>query len=209
METIGIIGSGNVGGALASRLRGAGYDVVFGGREPGSTAAAATRAQMLLVAVPSAAAIDAVSAAGDLTGKIIVDCTNPLRWENGPVWAPPAAGSSAAALAAAFPAARVVKGFNHFGVEVQGDPSTHTGPADAFFASDDAEAKARVMALARAMGFEPKDAGPLRNAAVLENLAVLWIHLATVGGAGRQFAFQMVGRPDAARGVAGTAEPQA
>jgi predicted dinucleotide-binding enzyme len=41
------------------------------------------------------------------------------------------------------------------------------------------------------MGFRAHDAGPLRNAATLENLAVLWIHLATVGGAGRKFAFRM------------------
>ena len=46
-----------------------------------------------------------------------------------------------------------------------------------------------MLALARDMGFTPRDAGPLRNAAVLENLAVLWIHLATQSGMGRQFYF--------------------
>ena len=56
-------------------------------------------------------------------------------------------------------------------------------------AGDDASAKATVLALARDMGFTPRDAGPLRNAAVLENLAVLWIHLATQSGMGRQFYF--------------------
>lgn len=193
MQTIAIIGSGNVGTALASRLQQAGYHVTFGGREPGVTEAATRDAAIVLVAVPAAAAVDALRAGGDLTGKIIVDCTNPLRWENGPVWAPPSEGSMSHALAAALPGARVVKGFNHFGAEVQANPQTKSGPVEAFFASDDADAKASVMTLARAMGFEPKDAGPLRNAAALENMAVLWIHLATVGGAGRQFAFQMVG----------------
>lgn len=194
MQTIAIIGSGNVGAALAGRLNSAGYQVVFGGREPGVTAAATRDAAIVLVAVPAAAAVEALRAAGDLSGKVIVDCTNPLRWENGPVWAPPAEGSMSHALVAALPGARVVKGFNHFGAEVQANPQTRVGPADAFFASDDADAKAAVMTMARAMGFEPKDAGPLRNAAALENLAVLWIHLATVGGAGRTFAFQMVER---------------
>jgi len=194
METIAIVGSGNVGGALGSRLTAAGYHVNFGGRAPGSVAAAAAQARFMFVAVPAAAAIEAVQSAGDVKGKIIVDCTNPLRWADGPVWAPPTEGSSAQALAKAFPNAAVVKGFNHFGAEIQGHPATATGPADAFFASDDADAKKAVMDLARAMGFSPKDAGPLRNAGVLENLAVLWIHLATVGGSGRQFAFQMIGR---------------
>jgi predicted dinucleotide-binding enzyme len=85
----------------------------------------------------------------------------------------------------------VIKGFNHFGVEVQRSPQLATGPADAFFAGDAPEAKSRVMRLAEQMGFRAHDAGPLRNAALLENLAVLWIHLATVGGVGRTFAFRI------------------
>ena len=52
-----------------------------------------------------------------------------------------------------------------------------------------AAAKATVMDLATRMGFRPRDAGPLRNAGTLENLAVLWIHLATQSGMGRQFYF--------------------
>ena len=48
-----------------------------------------------------------------------------------------------------------------------------------------------VMDIAAHAGFAPVDAGPLRNAAVLENLAMLWIHLATVGGQGRAFTFKM------------------
>ena len=101
------------------------------------------------------------------------------------MWAPPSAGSNAAAIAAAFPQARVLKAFNHFGAEVMASPNG----ADACVAGDDAAAKAVVLALAKDMGFTPRDAGPLRNAAVLENLAVLWIHLATQSGMGRQFYF--------------------
>ena len=47
------------------------------------------------------------------------------------------------------------------------------------------------MDLARAMGFRPWDAGPLRNAALLENLAVTWIHMSSVGGMGRQLAVRL------------------
>lgn len=201
---IAILGAGNVGQALAERLLAAGASVRLGVRDPdaaraalppplsavpvGLPRAAAAGVEAIVVAVPAAAAEAAVRACGDVRG-VVVDATNPLRWDNGPVWAPPPAGSQAAALAAAFPGARVVKGFNHFGAEVQRHPRLDAGPADAFFAGDDAAAKALVLALAERMGFRPRDAGPLRNAALLENLAVLWIHLATTEG-GRDFGFR-------------------
>jgi len=207
MTTVAIFGAGSVGRALAERFVTAGIDARFGVRDAEatrgkltgaiaqvpvmSTADAATGADMIVLAVPAAAAVDAARSAGSLTGQVVLDCTNPLRWDAGPVWAPPAEGSVTAQLAAAFPAARVVKGFNQFGAEIQRHPALAGGAADAFFAGDDAGAKALAMDLARQMGFTPRDAGPLRNAAVLENVAVLWIHLATVGGVGRNFAFRI------------------
>src|SRR5205085_6992583 len=110
-------------------------------------------------------------------GKIVVDCNNPLTWKEGPVWAPPAEGSLAAAIGKAAPRARMVKGFNTFGAEFHADPGLAGVPADVFFASDDAEAKKTLSDVATKAGFRPIDAGPLRNASVLENVAMLWIHL--------------------------------
>jgi len=207
MTVVAILGAGGVGRALAERLLHAGAEVRFGVRDPAAAAgtvtgpladvpvllpaAAAAGAEVILLAVPATAAVAAAHAAGDLAGKILVDSTNPLRWDKGPVWAPPPEGSVAQALAAAFPGIPVIKGFNHFGLEIQGNPDLAHGPADALFAGDDAAAKAQVMTLATRMGFRAKDAGPLRNAAVLENLAVLWIHLATAGGVGREFSFRL------------------
>ncbi|MCC7042622.1 MAG: NAD(P)-binding domain-containing protein [Acidobacteria bacterium] len=210
MTSVAVLGAGKVGQALATRLVAAGIDVRFGVRDPlaaglsGELAAvplttpndAASTADIVLLAVPAAAAIAAARSAGDLAGRVVVDCTNPLRWDRGPVWTPPSEGSVTAALAAALPTVAVVKGFNHFGAEIQLDPSLAGGPADAFFASDDDAAKASVMELATRMGFRAHDAGPLRNAAALENLAVLWIHLAGAG-AGREWAFRMEGREPA------------
>jgi hypothetical protein len=208
INSVAILGAGTVGQALASRLTAGGVAVRFGVRDPGAvrltgelaavpvmaSQEAVADADVLLLAVPAAAALGVARGAGDLTGKIVVDCTNPLRWDGGPVWDPPSEGSVTAALAAALPGVAVVKGFNHFGAEIQRDPRLATGVANAFFASDDAGAKTTVIALATTMGFRALDAGPLRNAAVLENLAVLWIHLA-VTGAGRQWAFRVDGRP--------------
>lgn len=208
--SIGIIGTGNVGGALGVRLAQAGYAVRFGARagkdlgelvaRAGPTASACSPAEavagadVVVLAVPGQAAVEAATALGSLEGKVVVDCTNPVAWDGGPVWSPPPEGSNAAALAAALPGARVVKAFNTFGAELHADPSLPGGPADVQLAGDDAEARATVAAMAERTGFTPIDAGPLRNAAVLENLAVLWIHLATVGGRGRNAAFRLVSR---------------
>ena len=92
------------------------------------------------------------------------------------------------------PGARVVKGFNTFGAEIHLDPSLGGTVADVFLAGDDAEAKKAVAAVAEAAGFTPVDSGPLRNAAVLENLAILWIHLALREGHGRNWSFKKLAR---------------
>jgi len=210
MTTVAILGAGRVAQALAGRLLEARVVVRLGARDPiaaGRTLPAeltgvpvvpppeaTAGAEIVLLAVPAGPAVAAARAAGDLTGKVLVDCTNPLRWDEGPVWAPPREGSVAQALAQALPAVAVVKGFNYFGAEIQRDPRLAHGPADAFFAGDDGDAKALVLDLATRMGFRAHDAGPLRNAALLESLAVLWIHLASVGGVGRSFAFRLEAR---------------
>lgn len=208
MTTVAILGTGRVGRALGERLVHAGASVRYGARNPEPAAGTLTGplsgipttlpaeavadAQIVLLAVPAAAAMDAARSAGSLDGKILLDCTNSLRRDGGgPTWAPPPEGSMAQALAAAFPGARVVKGFNHFSSEIMRSPGLATGPAEAFFAGDDAEAKSLVMELAGKMGFRPHDAGALRNASLIENLAVLWINLAATEGAGRQFAFRL------------------
>lgn len=207
---IGIIGAGRVGGSLGARLGRLGLPVRFGVRPTSDVSAVLARstgdvaavdiasavrwAEIVFLCVPAVAAVPAAREAGDLTGKILVDCTTPVAWKDGPVLAPPPEGSVAAALAAACPGARVVKGFNVFGAEIHDDPVVGGQPADVYLASDDAEAKAAVGRLASFAGFAPVDAGPLRNAAVLENVAVLWIHLATVAGLGRGMAFKLLAR---------------
>ena len=205
---IAMIGAGNVGGNLGIRLSNAGFPVKFGVRKQGelepvlkqcgkdasaaSPADAAAWGDVVIMAVPGSVALDvARSLAEPLKGKVVVDCNNPLVWKEGPVWTPPADGSLAAAIAKAAPGARVVKGFNTFGAEHHKDPSLSGVAADVFFASDDAEAKKLLSEVATRAGFRPIDAGPLRNAAVLENVAMLWIHLATVGGRGRGFSIKL------------------
>lgn len=206
MTRIAVIGSGNVGGALGTRLSSSGFEVKFGVREvddkvkallgktKGATAStpeeAAAWGDVVFLAVPGSVALDvAKGLAKHLEGKVVVDCNNPLTWKEGPVWAAPPEGSLAQAIAKAAPGARVIKGFNTFGAEFHADPN-HAGPAaQVFFAGDDADAKKTFTDLATKGGWRPVDAGPLRNAGVLENFAMLWIHLALAAGHGRDWTF--------------------
>jgi predicted dinucleotide-binding enzyme len=208
---VAIVGVGNVGAALGERLSRAGFAVRFGVKAgadvgalldkcgPGASAApvaeAAAWADLVFLAVPPAALGDVVAQGGGFEGKIVVDCNNPVGWKDGPALAPVEEGSLTARLAKLAPKARVVKGFNVFGAEFHRDPALAGGQkVDVPLAGDDQGAKDAVADLARRAGFEPVDAGPLRNAALLESFAVLWIHLALVGGQGRDFAFKLARR---------------
>ncbi len=214
--TLAIIGTGNVGASLGRRLAAAGYALRFGVRpdtdasallaelreagapsvEAVSVEQAARDAAFVFLAVPAAAALEAVAALGSLGSTIVVDCTNPLRWDAGPVWNPPSEGSVTQAIAAAHPGVRVIKAFNGFGAEFHADPKLAQidGGVTVFVAGDDADAKQAFVELASDAGFSPIDAGPLRNAGVLENVAILWIHLALAGGHGRNIALQLLRR---------------
>jgi predicted dinucleotide-binding enzyme len=151
---------------------------------------ACDQGEVIFLAVPAAAAVDALSNA-PIGDKVVVDCNNPVTWVEGPVWSPPTEGSVTAQLAARYPEARWVKGFSTFGSEFHRNPTIGDSGIDVHLAGDDAEAKDTVFAIAQGAGFQPVDVGPLRNAAALENLAILWIHLALQGGHGRQIAFQL------------------
>lgn len=206
MTKIAVIGSGNVGGSLGTRLANSGFEVKFGVRDAddkvkavlakakGATAATAEEAaswgDVVFMAVPGSVALEVTkNLAKHLEGKVVVDCNNALTWKDGPVWNPPPEGSLAQAIAKAAPGARVIKGFNTFGAEFHADPNHAGRQADVFFAGDDAEAKKTLAEVATKGGWRPVDAGPLRNAGVLENLAILWIHLAMAAGHGRDWTF--------------------
>jgi 8-hydroxy-5-deazaflavin:NADPH oxidoreductase len=204
---IGIIGTGNIGGTLGRRWA-ARHDVVFGTRRPEASEvralveAAGARARaapvreaaafgdVVALATPWAATLDAVRGAGDLAGKVVVDCTNPV----GPGLAHGLPSRSAAeAIAAAAPSARVVKAFNTAGFEVYADPRFASEAASLFLCGDEAAAKATVAGLARELGMEPVDCGGLAQARRLEELALLWISLAAQGQ-GRAHAFRLLRR---------------
>lgn len=222
---IAIIGAGHVGGTLGRRWAtssAAQHTVTFGIRAgdeldsqlgefiDGSGGAAraapvpdaARGAEVVVVAVPWKAARDAVQSAGSLSGKIVVDCTNPFATGLTGLDVPP--GSSGAESVASWaPGARVVKAFNTTGFNIMADPAFPEGPATMFYCGDDASAKRTVHGLAAELGFDPIDAGPLSRARVLENMALLWVSLAMGGVSGdtdlgRDIAFRLARRTPAA-----------
>jgi predicted dinucleotide-binding enzyme len=211
MMEIGVIGAGNVGGTLGRRWAQAGHAVVFGVRDPNDEkvrtllAAAGVNARagrveeaaasaVVVLTVPWEAAHDAVRCAGDLTGKVLVDTTNPVTMSPAGLQQGLLVGhttSAAEQVAAWARGARVVKAFNTTGFGNMHDPCYGSQAATMFLCGDDAEAKALVTQLGEELGFEMLDAGPLTIARLLEPLAMLWIHLAVFQGLGPDIAFTL------------------
>ena len=204
---IAILGAGNVGAALARNLVALGETVRFGvpdpdkyrdlaaslGAQVGSVAEAIDGAGIAILAVPYSAALAIAEQVADWNGRILIDATNPL--------APGLAGlslgtttSAAEQIAARAGNARVVKCFNVTGAENMADPRALDAEVFMPVATDDAEARTRVIALATRMGFDAVDAGPLKAARYLEPFAMTWIHLAFAAGHGRAWAFSRTKR---------------
>ena len=212
-----ILGAGNLGAALGRGLAAAGYPVTFGVRDAaggrdavkGGTpvgarvtglAESVTDADIVILATPAGAIEDVLNALGAaLDNRIVVDATNAvgaglhvISREGGASHAEMTADH----LRTAAPRARVVKSFNQVGANVVASAPSFAPPPAMGVAGDDAEARRVVMTLAKDLGFEPFDAGPLERARELESFAMLWIALSAYAGAnlGREFAFAIVRR---------------
>jgi hypothetical protein len=208
---IGIIGSGNVGGTLGTRWANAGHAVTFGSRDPGapdmkqllvragSNARAATlqdtakSGDVLLLATPWPVTKEIVQGLGDLTGKVLIDATNPLLPDLSGL-AVGANTSGAEQVAGWARGAKVVKAFNTVGSNIMDDPAFGADKPVLFFCGDDAGAKGKLKQLADELGFEGVDAGPLTQARLLEPFALLWISLAYKAGLGREIVFKLLRR---------------
>jgi len=204
---IAIIGAGNVGKALAGRFARAGHEIVFGVRDPAAaknaplphpalrTAEAAATADAVVLATSWAgteAACRAMTLAAALAGKIVFDCTNPLAMgPSGRELAVAHTNSAGEKVAGWCPGAHVYKAFNTVAAEVMVAPERMTVKPVVFVAGDDAAKKPAALTLVEDTGFEARDAGPMRNARMLEYLALLYLDLAMVRGMSRTFAFAL------------------
>jgi 8-hydroxy-5-deazaflavin:NADPH oxidoreductase len=209
---IAVIGAGNVGGALGRLWAGKGHDIAFGLRDPNNpkyaallksigdrgrvttVGDAAAFGDIVVFATPWPATEQAVRSAGNLGGKIVIDCTNPLSKDLSGLTVGPtdSAGEQVARWASG---AKVVKAFNTLGADNFANPRFGAENASMFIAGDDPAAKSAVARLASELGFDVVDVGPLRAARLLEPLAMLWVHLAIAQGLGpRGHAFKLLRR---------------
>jgi predicted dinucleotide-binding enzyme len=190
-DRIGILGAGHVGSALARGLERAGHEVRSVGRDKSAIRDAAGAASVVILAVPFGAIDDVLGLAGEtLRGKTVVDVTNAL--DANMSLALGFTTSGAEELQKKLPASRVVKAFNTVFAKHMDTGRLGEQRLSAFVAADDAAAKTTVLALARDIGFDAIDAGPLKNARALEPLAYLNLQLGYVLGLGPQIGFKLL-----------------
>jgi hypothetical protein len=212
---IAIIGAGNVGGALGTRWAEKGHSISYAVRKPkddkvqnliaslkgkaqaATIAEATSSAEVVVLATPWEGAREALAAAGNLAGKVVIDATNPIKLgaeglKEGLVLGHNTSGGEQ--VAAWAPGAKVVKAFNTTGAGNMVNPLYGPQKATMFICGDAADAKATVKKLSDEIGFETIDAGPLSVARLLEPLAMLWIHLAFAQGMGTDFILRVVKR---------------
>jgi len=146
----------------------------------------------VVLATPYAANAAAVTAAGDLSGKILIDVTNPIGSNFSLAVGFNSSGAEEVAKLAS--RAKVFKAMNQVGFEVMANPSFAAGKPVMFVAGDDATGKKVVLELVSSLGFEAIDAGELAIARLLEPYAMLWIHLMARRNQGRNFAFSVLRR---------------
>jgi len=201
---IAVIGAGNVGRALGQGWLKRNHEVRFGVRNPADAkyhdlpgvampADAARDAEVIVLATPWPAAETVLRGLGDLSGRVLIDCTNPLA--TGPNGLELVLGytiSGGERVAEWAQNAAVFKTFNTTGAANMADLSGFPVAPAMFVAGDHTARKPLVMGLVRDIGFEAIDAGPLRNARLLEPMAMLWIDQAFNRRAGHHFAFAVV-----------------
>jgi 8-hydroxy-5-deazaflavin:NADPH oxidoreductase len=205
---IAVIGAGSVGGTLGRRWAELGHAVCFGVRDVAnadvkalvgrirgdarlaSVGDAARDAEVVVLATPYQANSAAIAEAGDLSGKILIDVTNPVGADL--TLAVGFNTSDAEQVAKLAPRARVYKAMNQVGFEVMANPVFAGGKPVMFVAGDEAAGKKVVLDLVSALGFDAIDAGELTVARLLEPFAMLWIHLMARRNLGRDFAFSLL-----------------
>ena len=176
MSHVSIIGTGNMGQAIAGVAGKGGHTVQLLGQ---SDSATAVSGDIVVLAVPYPAVSAVIAERGDtLAGKIVVDITNPLNFETFDSLTVSADSSATAEIAEALPASRVLKAFNTTFAATLAVGSVGSLPTTVLIAGDDADAKSTLAGVITSGGLNAIDAGPLKRARELEGLGFLQITLA-------------------------------
>ncbi len=203
---ISIIGTGNVGGALATRWAKAGHQILLGTRDLAkfedkhllenpqtslhTIAESAKEAEVILIAaVPQAAQAIAEQIRDVTKGKVVIDAMNSVRTK------PEGFNNSFEALKNYLPESEIVKCFNSTGFENMQNPIYHGEGIDMFIAGSSAKGKEIAKKLALDAGFSTCwDFGGDDKVQLLEYFALSWINLAIMQGHGRNMAFKVIKR---------------
>ena len=209
---IAFVGIGNVGAALANSLTKAGHEVLIAARDLHSDSVkaalsqnpaleaewvqeAVAEAEIVFLATPFSANEEALKNAGDLTGKIIVDCTNPVG--PGLTHGLNNEESGGEYVQRLVPEARVVKAFTIYGFENFID-SAYPGYGDLkpamLIAGNDETAKQTVSTLCQQLGWQAVDTGDISMSLHLEHMTLLWVKMGRVQGRGAGFVWAMLTR---------------
>ncbi len=193
-DTIAMIGTGEVSSALGPRFARLGHRIVYGSRSPdrddvqalvaatgeGASAttpsAAASQADIVVIALPWDVAEEVVRSLGDLSGKIIIDPINPRIIGEDGFADYPTYTSNAERIQNLAPNAKVVKAFSTISADTMINPGLVDHPLTIPLVGNDPEAKAVVAELCEALGFETLDFGPIRYAHVVEGLYLLRVN---------------------------------
>jgi predicted dinucleotide-binding enzyme len=184
---IAVIGAGNIGRTLGSKWADAGHEVVYGVRRPGGpdTATvpdAVAGTEVVVLAVPGAAAKEVVAAlGGELTGKVVVDATNDVQ-----------GSGKLHALDELTDGAHPVRAFNTLGWENFADPVIGGVTVDLLYAAEEGVAKDTGEALIRDVGLEPVWVGGIEAFDLVDSVTRLWFTLALQRGLGRRLAFKVL-----------------
>jgi len=208
---IGILGSGDVGKALAVGFLASGHEVMVGSRDAakleewrkttapkatlGSFAQTAAFGDVVVLATVWNGTESAIKLAGvdALRGKTVIDVTNPLVFAEGK---PPALAlghhdSGGEQVQRWLPGSHVVKAFNIVGNAHMYKPDFPGGPPTMFLCGNDAEAKRVVTSFLDAFGWEAIDIGGIEGSRLLEPMCILWVQYALQGG-GWNHAFKLL-----------------
>lgn len=204
---IAIIGSGNVGGALAQKWIKAGHQVLIGARFPlseksislatkigedrfTSIQSAVKQSEIILIATPAMMAVEVAKSLGDTTGKVIIDTANIVMGRG-----PEGYNNTADAILANTQTDKVIKCFNTAGFNNMIDPNYNGEAIDVFMAGNDSQAKQQVAQLALDAGFAAcYDVGGNDRFFLMEQFAFFWINLAMFQGQGREIGFKLLKR---------------
>lgn len=203
---IAIIGTGNVGGALATKWAKCGHEITLGVRDttnfkgkellknPNTTVDTITQAvkksEIILIATPAITAVEVAQSLGNTEGKVIIDTMNIVMGKG-----PSGFSNTTDAILANTQTKDVVKCFNTTGFNNMVNPIYNNTAIDVFVAGDSLKGKDIATQLAKDAGFgECYSVGGNDRFELMEKFAFFWINLAMFQGQGRDIAFKLLKR---------------